>query len=331
MAVAKSEPSYLALMPLDIDRWRNSDAYEELSLAEQGAYLNLCFRSWQEQPGCLLPNDDSLLWRKANARSKAEWLRVKKGVLKRWETTTDGKWIWHKVVRDTFEDTKARYDKAVEAGRAAGRASARARHNLNKDNDRRQRSFNDRSTTVAPTLDDRSTIVNPVIEQEGIEQERTTPPTGGVGGRAVESSNGRARPPATDSPAPDQTPNSLVLAALTEGGGREILEPLRAAIPHGNNALARELVDRCVWLGTHAAMDEGRPVTPADVYEVFIAVSGTPRGVTMDSTWKVSQAWVETTLRACDKFGRDHGWLDLELLDLDTPAETAQPPPKSGR
>jgi uncharacterized protein YdaU (DUF1376 family) len=128
-------PQYLAIYPWDVDRWRNSEAYETMTLAQQGAYMNLCMRAWQEQPSCALPNDDDKLWRKANARSKKDWLRVKNAVLAHWDLSSDGLFLTHPVVLDTFLDSKSRHDKAVASGRVGGRESARARRNYSKIND----------------------------------------------------------------------------------------------------------------------------------------------------------------------------------------------------
>jgi uncharacterized protein YdaU (DUF1376 family) len=141
---------FLAVYPWDVERWRNSDAYEELSLAEQGAYLNLCFRAWQEQPHCRLPNDDSKLWRKANARSLCEWRKVRDAVLARWEASPDGAWITHPVVLETYAESRSRHDRAVEHGRIAGHASARARRNSSKISTGGQLESNPSPTRVNP-------------------------------------------------------------------------------------------------------------------------------------------------------------------------------------
>ena len=138
--------NYLAIYPWDVDRWRLSDAYRELTLAGQGAYLNLCFRAWQEQPDPSLPDDDQLLWFYANARTLDEWLALRESVLKRWEIGADGR-LRHDVVTESFEGALSRHVASVRRGQKAGRASARARHNLLK-RKKIEHTFNTRSTQV---------------------------------------------------------------------------------------------------------------------------------------------------------------------------------------
>jgi hypothetical protein len=149
--------SYLALCPWDIERWENSGAYLGMGLAAQGAYRNLCDKAWKRQPSCVLPHDDRLLWKLANARSIEEWLALKSEVFASdaWELVPPNGWL-NEVVLETFQESVRRHDAAVRAGRIAGKASGRARRaaeqarpkpSIDKDN---ERSLNDRRTKTNP-------------------------------------------------------------------------------------------------------------------------------------------------------------------------------------
>lgn len=61
--------------------WFASDAYDSMTLEQQGAYRNLIDRAFQ-RPGCVLPADDDRLRQLAGATPK-EWIRVREVVL-RW-------------------------------------------------------------------------------------------------------------------------------------------------------------------------------------------------------------------------------------------------------
>jgi uncharacterized protein YdaU (DUF1376 family) len=157
------EVPYLAICGWDIERWQSSRAYRRMSLAAQGAYLNLCFSAWKHQPSCVLPLDDRELWRLANAPTRAAWEAVKAEVF-----DTDA-WTWsergwlNEVVLETYVASAERHRAAVRSGRIAGRASARARRamsqasRIKEDGTAVERPLNDRQ----PAVTSGSTIVNP--------------------------------------------------------------------------------------------------------------------------------------------------------------------------
>ncbi len=161
--LATIEVPYLAICGWDIERWQSSRAYRRMSLAAQGAYLNLCFSAWKHQPSCILPADDRELWRLANAPNRAAWEAVKAEVF-----DTDA-WVWtprgwlNEVVLETYDASAERHRAAVRSGRIAGKASARARRAMSQasrnkeDGTAVERPFNGRQ----PAVTSGSTIVNP--------------------------------------------------------------------------------------------------------------------------------------------------------------------------
>jgi len=154
----EAEVPYLAICPWDIERWQNSRAYRRMSLAAQGAYLNLCLGAWKAQPACRIPDDDRELWRLANARTIDEWRAVKA------EVFDSDAWVWdpprgwlQEVVLEMYQEAARRHAVAVRSGRIAGRASARARRALAQST----RTKEDGTAVERPSTQARSTIVNP--------------------------------------------------------------------------------------------------------------------------------------------------------------------------
>ena len=127
--------SFLALYPVDVEVWRDSDSYARLNLKEQGAYMNLWFAAWAQQPHCSLPDDNNILWKRANARSKSEWLKLRPRVLEAqetpWQKTPEGRWI-HPVVCETYQNASRLHSVAVSKGRTGGKVSARVRRAKSK-------------------------------------------------------------------------------------------------------------------------------------------------------------------------------------------------------
>ena len=144
-------PAYLALLAWDVERWFGSDTYLSQPLAVQAAYLNLCFRAYQRQPTCTLPDDDALLSR-ASGSTLEEWKAIKLVVFScgGWVLTESG-WT-HPTVLETYQESAARHTRAIQSGRIAGKASARVRRELSKNKGLGttvQRPFNDRRPAVA--------------------------------------------------------------------------------------------------------------------------------------------------------------------------------------
>jgi uncharacterized protein YdaU (DUF1376 family) len=293
--------SYLAICGWDIDRWQNSRAFRRMSMAAQGGYLNLCFSAWKLQPACLLPNDDRELWKLANAPSVEAWRAVKAEVFDTdaWAWTEDG-WL-NEVVLETYQESAQRHRAAVRSGRIAGRESARVRRALSQ----AKRIKEDRTTVERPLNDrqpkDRSTAVNPPSPSPSPSQTQGNEDPIGDATRAGITSPPAPATPATLRPGVDFDPSS----------------PLETAV-----------ADRCAELAALVARRQGRPPTAKDVRNVLEAVSATPNGKVLDSLIRASNAWLETTLRACDTFERenlDAGGDELDLIDLE---EAHAPPPE---
>lgn len=151
--------SFLAMCPWDIEVWFASDSYNGLELDAQGAYMNLCFRAFQRQPTCTVPDDDSKLWRLAGCRSPDQWRELRTAVLGAggWDLGPNG-WT-HPTVTATYKASVAKHERAVRAGRIAGKQSARIRREIAKQKKVRQTAQT--STTVERPLNDRATIFNP--------------------------------------------------------------------------------------------------------------------------------------------------------------------------
>ncbi len=192
--------AFLGMCPWDVEVWFQSDSYLRLGVAEQGAYLNLCFRSWQRQPSCTLPDDDEVLWKASGCRSPEEWAGIRDRVLGSggWTRRPEG-WT-QPTVLDTYQESVERHDRAVRAGRIAGKQSARVRRELAKTKGHRttvERPLNDRATTV--DHDDRSTVVNPPSPSPSPSPETDpplqSPPSGGSDPRPrPDHGNGGTRP-----------------------------------------------------------------------------------------------------------------------------------------
>jgi uncharacterized protein YdaU (DUF1376 family) len=149
-----SDEAFLGLLAWDVERWFQSDTHLSRTLEEQGAYLNLCFRAYQRQPTCALPDDDSLLWRASGCESPEQWQRIRERVLGSGGWTCDGSKWTHPTVCETHAIARDRHSRAVRSGRTAGRASARVRREMTK---------NGWSTKGQPTVDQSSTIGQPKV------------------------------------------------------------------------------------------------------------------------------------------------------------------------
>lgn len=75
---------YLRSMMWWIDRWRQSSAFMDLTLEEQGAYRNLIDEAWlRGADGEGIPNRESVLAKASGANGR--WSQVKKPVLAHFE------------------------------------------------------------------------------------------------------------------------------------------------------------------------------------------------------------------------------------------------------
>jgi uncharacterized protein YdaU (DUF1376 family) len=70
-----------------IDRWRNSTAFMDLTLEEQGAYRNLLDEAWRR--GGAIPNDERTL--AMGCGDGRRWPKLKKRVMARFRLV-DGSW-----------------------------------------------------------------------------------------------------------------------------------------------------------------------------------------------------------------------------------------------
>jgi uncharacterized protein YdaU (DUF1376 family) len=85
-----------------IDRWRQSTAWTDLSLEEQGAYRNLLDEAWLR--GGAIPNDPRAI---ARARGDAQrWPKLKARVMRRFHLV-DG--AWHNETLDTLMHAATRH------------------------------------------------------------------------------------------------------------------------------------------------------------------------------------------------------------------------------
>jgi uncharacterized protein YdaU (DUF1376 family) len=70
-----------------IDRWRQSTAFTDMTLEEQGAYRNLCEEAWLR--GGAIPNDPRVLARASG--DAVRWPKLKAKVMRRFHMN-DGQW-----------------------------------------------------------------------------------------------------------------------------------------------------------------------------------------------------------------------------------------------
>lgn len=104
-----------------IDRWRQSSAFMQMTLEEQGAYRNLLDEAYLR--GGVLPDDDRML---AKACGDATlWPQLKKRLLKWFHKTPDG---WRndtldKVIHDTQTRARKQRDYRARVAREAVTAS----------------------------------------------------------------------------------------------------------------------------------------------------------------------------------------------------------------
>lgn len=105
-----------------IDRWRQSSAYMDMTLAEQGAYRNLLDELWlREGP---IPNDERILGKACGDRS--EWPTVREAVLGKFTLTNDG---WTHATQEQILGQAQTYR---ESQAAKGRKGAEARWGKNR-------------------------------------------------------------------------------------------------------------------------------------------------------------------------------------------------------
>lgn len=88
-----------------IDRWRNSTAFGDMTLEQQGAYRNLLDEATLR--GGSLPNDDRILGKACGDARR--WMRLKPVMLARFILTDDG---WRNETLDTvLKESQRRRDK----------------------------------------------------------------------------------------------------------------------------------------------------------------------------------------------------------------------------
>jgi hypothetical protein len=141
---------------------------------------------------------------------------------------------------------------------------------------------------------------------------------GKKGGRPPAKGKPKARvfdpeTPPSPSPSPAPLPAPAPTPAPAAGGVGNSNGPVRPpaagspwTIPHDpTNPTQLAIVRRCQDLAAKAAALDLRTATAEDLRDVFTAVSGTPKGTTLDSLLKASPEWLAETLRSCDRFEED--------------------------
>lgn len=97
-----------------------------MSLAGHGAYRNLLDKSWEL--GGRLPNDQSIMWRYAMARSPEEFESVRAEVMQMFIASEDGKWL----INDTLMEEWLNADEWYKKKSAAGTRGANSRWGNNQ-------------------------------------------------------------------------------------------------------------------------------------------------------------------------------------------------------
>ena len=106
-----------------IDRWRKSTAYNDMTLAEQGAYRNLLDELWLRDG--LLPDNERVLAKIAG--DALEWPTVRAAVMARFTRTPTG---WRNLVHDEIASTSMRLHRSQSD---KGRKGAAARWGPTRD------------------------------------------------------------------------------------------------------------------------------------------------------------------------------------------------------
>ena len=180
---------FLSLFPWDVERWFGSMTRALISVAAQGAYMNLCWSAWRQQPECLLPDNDHALAKMSGCASIGEWESLKSAVfaMEPWTYSTRG-WI-HDVVLDTYLESVTKYRARLASSKRAGRESARVRRSEQKIKSQ----VNGRSTDVQRTLNPPSPSPSP---SPSVASQPNTPPTppATAGGNGQQSSQGAHTP-----------------------------------------------------------------------------------------------------------------------------------------
>lgn len=97
-----------------VDRWRQSSAFLEFNLEEQGAYRNLLDVATLR--GGALPNDDRVLAKACGDATK--WKKFRAKILRRFHLQSDG---WHHETLDKILEQSAR--RAAKQARFRGNAT----------------------------------------------------------------------------------------------------------------------------------------------------------------------------------------------------------------
>ena len=85
--LSRGDPMKLRGMTWWIDRWRQSTAFTDMTLEEQGAYRNLCEEAWLREGS--IPNDPRVLARASG--DPIRWPKVQAKVMRRFHMN-NGHW-----------------------------------------------------------------------------------------------------------------------------------------------------------------------------------------------------------------------------------------------
>ena len=156
---------FLSLFPWDVERWFGSMTRVLLSVAAQGAYMNLCWSAWRQQPDCILPDNDQALAKMAGCASLSEWQDLKAQVfsMEPWTYVPRSGWL-HDVVVDTYRESVTKYRARLAASRKAGKESARVRRSIQKRKRKPtdvQRMMNPPSPSPSPSTDQQTPPLSP--------------------------------------------------------------------------------------------------------------------------------------------------------------------------
>ncbi len=107
-------------VPMFIHRLKASDAWKCFTDYQFGWYWKLIVESYDSPNPGYLPNDGSVLWQLAGARTKAYFQREGQSVLSRFHgRTEDGVWIYHPVVLEVVNNQRLKLSKTKSSRRSS--------------------------------------------------------------------------------------------------------------------------------------------------------------------------------------------------------------------
>src|SRR5579862_2875979 len=148
----------LTYFQFDALAWLQSEPIQEMEDWERGQYISLLAHAWLTDQDCSVPSDTKKLLKYCNAREMSQTVLAKFPIIEDANDPQVGRRRNRRQYEDCWLKSKAKCDKATNAGRKSGaaraqRATERALNERSTTNGTEiERAFNERSTNVEQTL-----------------------------------------------------------------------------------------------------------------------------------------------------------------------------------